>query len=185
MNLTINDFLKNNKINLKYICKNHNGKNITPKITWNDVSHAKSYAIIFEDPDTPIDNFVHMYIPFINKNINSLNEINTNLISHINNKNFNININSTNNQNNMNLIFGLNSLNKFGYYGPCAPVNTGTHRYIFIIYALDNILKINKDNIFVQSSIEFEKILKKNNINIIDRDHKEFKYSHSNYLSNK
>lgn len=68
---------------------------------------------------------------------------------------------------------------------PCAPVNTGTHRYIFIIYALDNILKINKDNIFVQSSIEFEKILKKNNINIINRDHKEFKYSHSNYLSNK
>jgi len=89
MNLTIIDFLKNNKINLKYICKNHNGKNIIPKITWNNVSHAKSYAIIFEDPDTPIDNFVHMYIPYINKNINSLNEIDTNHIPNINSKKIN------------------------------------------------------------------------------------------------
>lgn len=177
MNINIVDFIKNNKINKKYICKNHNGKNIMPKILWNNISQAKSYAIIFEDPDTPVDNFVHMYIPFINKNINSLDEINTNMVSHLNINHFN-NIN-----NNMNIIFGKNSLNQLGYFGPCAPPNTGTHRYIFTIYALDNILKINKDNIYVQSSIEFEKILKENNIKIIDRDHKEFKYSYHNYLS--
>ena len=177
MNLTIIDFLKNNKINLKYICKNYNGKNIMPQIKWNRINNALSYAIIFEDPDTPHGNFIHMYIPYIKKNICILGELNTN-------KKFDSNINSLD-MSLVNIIFGKNHVNKFGYHGPCAPPNTGIHRYIFTIYALDNILKINNDNIEIHSSTQFEEILQKNKINILSKDNKQFTYSYMNYQSNK
>ena len=174
MDLRILNFIKNNKINSKYICKNHKGKNIMPQIKWNYIKNALSYAIIFEDPDTPHGNFVHMYIPYINKNICILGELNTNK----NKKSF-MNINLSN------IIFGKNDINEFGYHGPCAPPNTGIHRYIFTIYALDNILKINNDNIAVHSFIQFEEILQKNKINILSKDNKQFTYSYMNYQSNK
>jgi Raf kinase inhibitor-like YbhB/YbcL family protein len=177
MNLTILDFIKNNKINSKYICKNHKGENIMPQIKWNYIKNALSYAIIFEDPDTLHGNFVHMYIPYINKNICILSELNTNNMnqSYININLSNININLPN------IIFGKNDMNKFGYHGPCAPPNTGIHRYIFTIYALDNILKINNDNIAIYSYIQFEEILLKNKINILSKDNKKFTYSYMNY----
>ncbi len=34
-------------------------------------------------------------------------------------------------------IQGLNGAPKSGYTGPCPPAGTGTHRYIFELYALD------------------------------------------------
>jgi hypothetical protein len=43
MNLNVHDFLLNNKINKKYICKNQGGSNFTPEINWTKVKNAVSY----------------------------------------------------------------------------------------------------------------------------------------------
>lgn len=45
----------------KHICKLHSRENIMPKITWTSVNNAKSYSIVFEDPDTKQGNFIHMF----------------------------------------------------------------------------------------------------------------------------
>lgn len=49
-----------------------------PAIKWNKVSNAKSYAIIFEDLNAKSNNgcnFIHLYIKYINKTINSIDKL--------------------------------------------------------------------------------------------------------------
>lgn len=73
------------------------------------------------------------------------------------------------------IIEGKNFYNKFGYYGPCAPKNTGTHEYNFILYSLDKILDFDLDA-KINSSIHFEKILQNNNIKILHKSNKIYYY---------
>ena len=49
MNLVIHDFTNNNskKIKKEYLCKKHDGNDISPKITWKNIDNVKSYALIF------------------------------------------------------------------------------------------------------------------------------------------
>ena len=62
------------------------------------------------------------------------------------------------------LLQGVNSMRRTGYMGPCPPF--GTHRYVFTLYALDNLLDLNprqagpaqlknavKDHILAQASL--------------------------------
>jgi Raf kinase inhibitor-like YbhB/YbcL family protein len=167
MKLFIKDFVnKDNKIKKKYICKNHDGQNISPYIEWTSIKDVKSYALILEDPDAVSGNFVHWYIPYISPDINGIdNLIMINSIKNISNK--------------AHLKQGKNSLNEFGYHGPCAPKGSGVHRYIFRIYSLDNILNFDKYK-SISGSTEFEEILKKESITILDTDSSIFNYSYSN-----
>lgn len=176
MNLQIKDFLsKNNKIKKEYICSSQEGSDKLPFISWNSLKTA-SYAMILEDPDAVGGNYVHMYIPYIKNSISSIDKINThnNIIKNINFDNFKIN-------NKIEILFGRNSEGKYQYKGPCAPKDSGVHNYIFRIYALDGILKINSKNIFIKGSNDFKIILEKNNINIIEEDSVIFKYKYKDY----
>jgi len=147
--------------NKKYICKKYNGDNQSPVVSWNKIISAKSYALIMEDPDAVGGNFIHWYIPYISKNINKIESL-----CFINNYKNNLKLDIDLNK--LSVFFGKNSLDKYGYTGPCPPIGTGLHRYIFTIYALDNILHIDEKNIKISSSKDFENILKKNFIKYID-----------------
>jgi len=174
LQLKIQNFTKNNKILSKYICKNHGGENISPEISWNKISQATSYALILEDPDVVVKNFIHWYLPFIDKSINKIDSLDYNYQ----------NISKTVNSNKtIRIIHGKNSLGKINYYGPCAPPNSGLHRYIFTLYALDGKLDLHKilENLQIKSSNEFENILQISNIKILASDKKEFNYSYKDF----
>lgn len=74
------------------------------------------------------------------------------------------------------VIYGLNTYNKIGWYGPCPPSNTGIHKYIFTLYALDKIFEydISKQ---IESSQHYEQLLKHNNIQILDKQKVSFDYN--------
>ena len=120
MKIEVIDFVdENNKIKKEYLCSSHNGKNICPNIKWTKVDNAKSYLITMVDPDTPSgETFIHLILY-----VNDCCELN----------------------NSKNYEFGLNSLNEKSYHGPCAPKNSGVHRYIFSIYAYKE--NINNKNV--------------------------------------
>lgn len=73
------------------------------------------------------------------------------------------------------IIYGLNSYNKIGWYGPCPPPNTGIHKYIFTLYALDKIFDydISKK---IKSSQYYEQLLKLHNIQILNKQIISFDY---------
>lgn len=85
-------------------------------IKWNNIN---SYVLIMFDPNSPIPNWIHLYIPYIHSSITS--------------------IDFTNNINNSKIIFGNNSWNRKGYNGPDPP--SGIHCYVFSIIALNYNLK--------------------------------------------
>ncbi|MEO5675437.1 MAG: YbhB/YbcL family Raf kinase inhibitor-like protein [Chitinophagales bacterium] len=98
----------------KYTCE---GENINPALIISGLPMAtKTLALIVEDPDAPEGNFVHWVV----WNISPTNKIRENIIPGEE---------------------GLNDFNNHHYSGPCPP--SGTHRYIFKIYALDNFLHLN------------------------------------------
>jgi hypothetical protein len=58
------------------------------------------------------------------------------------------------------------------------------YNYTFFIYSLDGRLNIDNSIISINNHEHFEEILKKNNINILDKDSKTFQYSYMNYSEN-
>jgi Raf kinase inhibitor-like YbhB/YbcL family protein len=176
MNLQVHDFTINNRIKKNYICINQRGNNISPKISWNIISGTESYALILEDPDALMDGtFIHWYIPYINNDILEINKLNHNINLLKNN------YKNSKNSNNIKLIQGKNSLKEIGYHGPCAP-NKANHNYTFFIYSLDGKLNVDNSIISIDNHEHFEKILKNNNINILNKDSKSFQYSYMNYF---
>lgn len=73
------------------------------------------------------------------------------------------------------IIYGLNTYKKYGWYGPCPPRNTGKHKYIFTLYALDNIFDFHIQK-QIRSSEHYEEMLKSKHIKIIDKEKKIFNY---------
>ena len=155
MNLTIHNFVNSKKkINKEYLCISHGGNNTCPKMSWNCVENAKSYVIIMEDPDALGSTFIHLFLY-----VEPINNNSCNTLSH-------------------KLYFGKNSLNENSYYGPCAPKDSGVHRYIFTIYALDKKIKFNNNNDKINSSKDFiNKFIKMNN-KILSKESIEYRYSY-------
>lgn len=115
-------FSEGSDIPAKYSCK---GDNINPAIRIGSIpSDAKSLAVIVEDPDAPRGIFDH----WVAWNLRPLNTIE---------------------ENSKDGVQGNNSKGKTGYTGPCPP--SGTHRYQFKVYALDEMLELpvgtNKENL--------------------------------------
>ncbi|MFZ5955703.1 MAG: YbhB/YbcL family Raf kinase inhibitor-like protein [Nanoarchaeota archaeon] len=103
----------------KYTC---DGENISPPLEISDIpKKTKSLAIIMDDPDAPAKVWVHWII-------------------------WNIPIASTSIKIEENgEIFGIKGANdsqELEYSGPCPP--SGTHRYFFKVYALDDNLSLPK-----------------------------------------
>lgn len=105
----------------QYAC---DGDNISPSLNWEGVPDGvKSLALIMDDPDAPGGIFVHWVLYDLPADLDGLPE---NLPG---GKGFPIGGEE-----------GINSTNKTGYMGPCPP--SGTHRYFFKLYALDEKLHL-------------------------------------------
>ena len=109
-------FENNSTIPAEYTC---DGVNVNPPLVIEHVpAGTKSLALIVEDPDAPAGIWVHWVVWNIHPETK---EIKENAVP-------------------KGARQGMNDFRKHNYGGPCPP--SGTHRYIFKIYALDTILTI-------------------------------------------
>ncbi len=116
MNLESSAFSDNGLIPSKYTCDR---ENISPPLSWdNPPSGTKSFALIVDDPDAPMRTFVHWVLYNLPPETRQLPEAML-----------------TQSQGSPIGIQGKNDFGKLGYGGPCPP--SGTHRYFFKLYALD------------------------------------------------
>ncbi|WP_445927562.1 YbhB/YbcL family Raf kinase inhibitor-like protein [Leptodesmis sp.] len=113
-------FSANGLIPSEYTC---DGKNISPPLTWTEIpTGTQSLALIVDDPDAPRGTFVHWVVYNLPATL-------TELPAHVTME--------------TDLAGGLQGKNDFrslGYGGPCPP--SGTHRYFFKLYALDQPLRL-------------------------------------------
>lgn len=97
----------------KYTCE---GENINPPLDLKDIpEEAKSLVLIVDDPDAPINTWVHWLV-------------------------WNIPITHHIKENEIHGAQGVNDFQQRKYGGPCPP--SGTHRYFFKVYALISLLSL-------------------------------------------
>lgn len=97
----------------KYTC---DGQDINPPFEINGIpADAKTLALIADDPDAPMGNWVHWVV-------------------------WNIPLHNSISEDNSPGIEGVTSFQKNSYGGPCPP--SGIHRYYFRFYALDIVLNL-------------------------------------------
>src|SRR3990172_9628334 len=118
MVLKSNALLNNETIPAKYTC---DGANVSPPFSFSAIPvESKSLALIVDDPDSPSKDFTHWIVFDINPLINGIEE----------------------NSVPQGAVEGLSDFGEPHYGGPCPP--SGTHRYIFKLYALDTKLGLEK-----------------------------------------
>ena len=112
MKLTSSAFADGSLIPVKYTC---NGKEISPPLEISGVpAGAKSLIIILEDPDAPTGTWDHWVVFNIDPKTLVIAEGTTP----------------------EGAIFGSNTGGTVAYEGPCPP--SGTHRYVFTLYAISS-----------------------------------------------
>ena len=122
MKLKSEDFEDNNEIPSEFTC---DGRDVSPQLSWEDVpAETKSFTLSVADPDAPMGTFIHWLVFDIPKEVNNIAR---------------------------GTVPGKQVENDFGkkdYGGPCPP--SGTHRYIFTLYALDveHLEDVDKNNFF-------------------------------------
>lgn len=110
MALTSPAFNQEQAIPEKYSC---DGEDISPALDWFGTPEGTvSLALIMDDPDSPGGTWVHWVLFNLPMDLSGLREGMTGVG-----------------------LDGSNSWNRAGYGGPCPP--SGTHRYVFKLYALD------------------------------------------------
>lgn len=103
----------------KYTC---DGNNVSPPLEWSQVPEGtKAFALICDDPDASMRTWVHWVLFNIPGDMNLLTEDVPPLEVLENGA-----------------LQGKNDFKRIGYGGPCPP--RGTHRYVYKIYALDEVL---------------------------------------------
>ena len=119
LTITSDAFANGGSIPAKYTCV---GKNISPALAWGEPpAGTQSFALIMDDPDAP-GTWVHWVLYNIPIETRSLQEA--------------LPVTGKNVPEGQGGPFtGKNSSGNIGYNGPCPP--SGTHRYIFKLYALD------------------------------------------------
>lgn len=112
--VTSTAFEHNQGIPDKYTCK---GEEVNPPLAIRNVPlRTESLALIMSDPDAAGGTWSHWLVWNINPNGSKIRE------------------------NSVPGLEGKNSADKIGYQGPCPP--SGTHRYIFRVYALNSKLDL-------------------------------------------
>lgn len=121
MNLESSAFFHNQNIPPRYTC---DGSNINPPLTiMEPAPGSESLVLLMEDPDVPgSDPWVHWLAWDIDPLVAEIQEDSTPEGS----------------------TEGVTSFETTGYSGPCP--STGTHRYIFKLYALDTLLGLASDS---------------------------------------
>ncbi|MBU2640075.1 MAG: YbhB/YbcL family Raf kinase inhibitor-like protein [Nanoarchaeota archaeon] len=114
LTLSSPDFQNNGKIPSKFTCQ---GDDINPELNIENIPlETKSLVLILDDPDAPSGSWIHWIL-------------------------FNIPPSTTKIQENSIVgEQGENSWSNRNYNGPCPP--SGTHRYVFKLFALDIVLEI-------------------------------------------
>jgi len=118
LTLTSTAFAEGEMIPARFTC---DGPGISPPLAWTGApAGTRSYALIVEDPEAPNGTFVHWVIYRIPPEVACFAEDMPDRPS----------LADGTRQ-------GTNSAGKVGWTPPCPP--SGTHRYYFTIYALDNV----------------------------------------------
>jgi Raf kinase inhibitor-like YbhB/YbcL family protein len=116
MKITSSVFQEGGNIPSKFTC---DGADVNPALRFEGApAEAKSLALIVDDPDAPSGLFTHW------------------LVWNMDPKTIEITEGSVTE----NAVQGTNDFPKTGYGGPCPP--SGTHRYYFKIFALDQMLDL-------------------------------------------
>lgn len=119
--ITSTSFKHGEKIPVKYTC---DGEDVSPEFEWSNVPEgARSFTLIADDPDAPIGTWIHWVLYNVS--------VGTRSISEATPAEANLPDGSRH---------GKNSWGRLGYGGPCPP--SGTHRYFFRLYALDNVFEL-------------------------------------------
>ena len=119
LKLTSPAFKDNENIPSKYTCQ---GDDINPPLNIEGIpENAKSLALIIDDPDAPMGNWDHWVV----WNIPITSKIEEGKVPE-------------------GAVQGINDFGKHDYGGPCPP--SGTHRYMFKLFALDTPLDINENS---------------------------------------
>lgn len=118
MKITSSAFENYQNIPPRYTC---DGENINPPLEFFDIpNETVSLVIIVDDPDAVNGTWNHWLLWNINPNKGKIAE----------------------GQKPEGAVEGVTSFGTQGYGGPCPPVGTGNHRYIFTLYALSQKLDI-------------------------------------------
>jgi Raf kinase inhibitor-like YbhB/YbcL family protein len=122
--LESNAFAAGASIPRRYTC---DGEDLSPVVRWGAVlDKTKTLILVMDDPDAPGQAFVHWLVYNLPAAIRELPE---NLP-----KQSALDIGG---------VQAKNDFGKYGYGGPCPP--SGTHRYIFRLFALDVALNLQPD----------------------------------------
>ena len=105
-----------------YTCQ---GEDVSPPLSWNDAPDGtRSFALIVDDPDAPIGEWVHWVLfnippqsAFLPESVPADSALPSRAVQ------------------------GINDFGNIGYGGPCPPGGK-PHRYFFKLYALDITLKL-------------------------------------------
>lgn len=115
MTITSSAFTHNSPIPEKYTC---DGEGINPPLAFSEIPDtAKSLVLFVDDPDAPGKTFVHWVLYNISPNVKFIEE----------------------DGNPSTAVVGVNGAGENLYVGPCPP--SGTHRYFFKLFALDEKLE--------------------------------------------
>ena len=116
------DFTTGSTIPQQFTCV---GADISPALEWNGApASTQSFALIADDPDAPVGNWVHWVLYNLPANVHSLPQ------------NFPKSEKAPDGS-----LQGHNDFGKIGYGGPCPPPGK-SHRYFFKLYALDTHLAL-------------------------------------------
>jgi len=138
MQLTSVHFADQAAIPAQHTCK---GQNTSPSLAITGVpAKAVSLALILHDPDAVHGDFTHWMVWNIHPDTMAIAE------------------NSVPDG----AMQGINGRGVAGYMGPCPPAGTGTHHYIFELYALNDMLDVpqNADRATVEAAIAQHTIAK-------------------------
>jgi Raf kinase inhibitor-like YbhB/YbcL family protein len=120
--LTSPAFVEGGAIPKEYTC---DGAGKSPPLQWSGVpGSARALALICDDPDAPMGTFSHWVVHDLSPETTTLAEA------------------ISPDSGPLAASQGKNDFGKTGYGGPCPP--SGTHRYIFRLYALDASLNLGR-----------------------------------------
>ena len=116
--ITSSDFKDGEVIPKMFSC---DGDDISPELKWTGSPEGtKSFALIVEDPDAPVGTFTHWIVYDMPATFKELY------------RGFGNDIDMKDG-----IKEGVSDFGFRGYGGPCPPKGHGTHRYIFVLKALD------------------------------------------------
>ncbi|MFZ5980533.1 MAG: YbhB/YbcL family Raf kinase inhibitor-like protein [Candidatus Zixiibacteriota bacterium] len=123
LKLTSTAFEEGGMIPARFTC---DGEDVSPSLSWSETpERTKSFALICDDPDTPMGTWIHWVLYNLPPDVTELAEAIPSSDP----------LESGARQ-------GVTSFGRPGYGGPCPP--SGTHRYFFKLYALDTVLNLEK-----------------------------------------